>query len=63
MVSNLSVEKVLTKAGLAGADWDDPASVNTLFVSSTKFCPRTVPSDSDADDEYSAGVPASDDSD
>jgi hypothetical protein len=61
-------EKVLTKAGLAGVNWDDPASVNTLFVSSTKFWPCTVRSDSDADansdaDDYTAGAAASDDSD
>jgi hypothetical protein len=61
-------EKVLKKDGLAGADWDDPASVNTLYVASTKFWPRTVGSDSDADaysdaDDYAAGAAASDDSD
>jgi hypothetical protein len=61
-------EKVLTKAGLAGSDWDDPASVNALYVASTKFWPSTVHSDSDADvdsnaDNYAAGAAASDDSD
>jgi hypothetical protein len=44
-------EKVLNKGGLADSDWDDPASVNALFVASTKFWPRTVRSDSDADAE------------
>ena len=62
-------EKVLKKAGLAGADWDDPASVNALYVASTKFWPRTVRSDSDADadsdaDDYAADAAStSDDSD
>jgi hypothetical protein len=62
-------EKVLKKAGLAGADWDDPASVNALYVASTKFWPRTVRSDSDANadsdaDDYAAdAASASDDSD
>ena len=41
-------EKVLKKACLEGADWEEPASVNVLFVASTQFWPRTV-SDSDAD--------------
>ena len=65
----LKAEKVLERAGLAGADWDDPASVNALFVASTKFWPRTARSDSDADadadaDDYAAGAAyASDDSD
>ena len=44
----LKAEKVLERAGLAGADWDDPASVNTLYVASTKFWPHTVRSDRDA---------------
>jgi hypothetical protein len=59
-------EKVLKNAGLAGAEWDNPASVNALFVASTKFWPRTVHSDSDADsdaDDYAAVAAASDDSD
>jgi hypothetical protein len=62
-------EKVLKKAGLAGDDWDDPVSVNTLYMVSTKFSPRTVRSDSDADadsdaDDYATGpASASDDSD
>ena len=59
-------EKVFLRDGLAGADWNDPASVNALFVASTKFWPRTVGSDSDADsdaDDYAAGAAASDDSD
>ena len=30
-------EKVLTKAVLADADWDDPVSVIALFVTSTYF--------------------------
>jgi hypothetical protein len=50
-------------------DWDDPAFVNALFVVSTKFWPRTVRSDSDADayskvGDYAAGAAyVSDDSD
>jgi hypothetical protein len=42
-------EKVLKKAGLAGADWDNPDSVHALYAASTKFWPRTLRSDSDAD--------------
>ncbi len=59
-------KKVFKRAGLADADWNDPASVNTLFVASTKFWPRTVHSDSDADSDpydYAAGAAASADSD
>jgi hypothetical protein len=61
-------KKVFKRAGLAGADWNDPASVNALFVASTKVWPRTVHSDSDADadadaDDYAAGAAASADSD
>jgi len=61
-------EKVLKRAGLAGADCDDPASVNTLYVASTQFWPHTFHSDSDADansntDAYAAfAASASDDS-
>ena len=60
-------KKVFKRAGLAGADWNDPASVNALFEASTKVWPRTVHSDSDADadsdaDDYAAGAAASDDS-
>ena len=50
----LKAEKVLERAGLAGADWDDPASVNTLYVASTKFWPHTVRSDRDADADSDA---------
>jgi hypothetical protein len=32
-------EKVLKRDGLAGADWDDPASVNALYVASTNSGP------------------------
>ena len=59
-------DKVFKRAGLAGADWNDPASVNTLFVASTKFWPHKVRSDSDADsdaDDYASDAAASDDSD
>jgi hypothetical protein len=35
-------EKVLKKACLEGADWEEPSSVNILFVASTQFWPRTV---------------------
>jgi hypothetical protein len=41
-------EKVLKKAGITVTDWDDPASVNALYVASAKYWPRTVRSDSDA---------------
>ena len=62
-------EKVLKRTGLAGAECDDPASVNALYETSTKFWTRTVRSDSDADadseaDAYAAGATSeSDDSD
>jgi hypothetical protein len=48
-------EKVLKKAGLEGADWDEPESVNALYATSTKFWPRMVRSDSDADADSDAG--------
>jgi hypothetical protein len=46
-----------------GADWDDPASVNALYVASTKFWPRDADADSDADDYAAGAASASDDSD
>ena len=52
---------VLKKAGLTGSDWDDPASVNTLNMASTKFWPRTVRSDSDANADSDADAYAADD--
>jgi hypothetical protein len=59
-------EKVLKKAGLADTDWDNPDSVHALYAASTKFWPRTLRSDSDADsdaDDYAAGAASdSDDS-
>jgi hypothetical protein len=59
-------ETVLKRAGLAGTDWDKPASVIALYVASTKFWPFTVRSDSDADADYDYTAGAafeSDDSD
>jgi hypothetical protein len=52
-------EKVLKKDGLEGADWADPDSVPALYKASTKFLPRTLRSDSDADsdaDDYATGA-------
>jgi hypothetical protein len=62
-------QKVLRKAGLAGADWDEPTSVKALSSAAQKYFPRSVPSDSDpdvdADDDDDAAAAAfdSDDSD
>jgi hypothetical protein len=44
-------EKVLKKAGLEGADWEAPDSVHALSTASTKFLPRTLHSDRDADSD------------
>jgi hypothetical protein len=47
-------KKVLKKAGLEGADWEDPDSVHLLYKASTKFLPRTLRSNSDADSDADA---------
>jgi hypothetical protein len=44
-------EKVLKKAGLDCANWEDPDSVHAVYKASTKFLPRTLRSDSDADSD------------
>jgi hypothetical protein len=44
--------KVLRRAAcLAGAEWNEPASVTALFMSAQKHFPRSVPSDTDDDDD------------
>jgi hypothetical protein len=50
---------------LEGSNWEDPDSVPALYKATTKFWPRTVRSDSDADassaaDDSAAGADASD---
>jgi hypothetical protein len=57
--------KVLKKAGLEGSNWEDPDSVPAIYKATTKFWPRTVRSDCDADassaaDDSDAGADASD---
>jgi hypothetical protein len=47
-------EKVLKKAGLADSDWDNPDSVHALYAASTKYWPRTLRRDSNADSEADA---------
>ena len=42
--------KDLKKAGLKVSNWEDLDSVPTIYKATTKFWPRTVHSDSDAND-------------
>jgi hypothetical protein len=44
-------ETVLRRAGLADADWIEPAAVTALFMAAQKHFPRSVPSDTDYDDD------------
>ena len=46
------------RAGLAGADWNEPASVTALFMAAQKHFPSSVPSntDDDYDTDYDATV-------
>jgi hypothetical protein len=39
--------KVLRRAGLAGAEWNEPASVTALFMAAQRHFPRSAPSDTD----------------
>jgi hypothetical protein len=58
-------EKVLRRACLAGADWNEPAAVTALFMAAQKHFPSSVPSDTDDDDDTdydAAAVYESDDS-
>ena len=50
--------KVLHRAGLAGAEWNEPASVTSLFMASQKHFPSSVPSDTvdDDDTDYDAAA-------
>ena len=41
--------KVLRRAGLAGDEWNEPASVTALFMAAQKHFPSSVPSDTDDD--------------
>jgi hypothetical protein len=43
--------KVLRRASLAGAEWNEPASVTALFMAAQKHFPSSVPSDTDDDDD------------
>jgi hypothetical protein len=55
--------KVLRRAGLAGAEWNEPASVTALFMAAQKHFPSSVPSDTDDDNDtdYDAAAYKSDD--
>jgi hypothetical protein len=44
-------EKVLRKAGLAGAEWNAPATVTTLFAAAHPYFTYSVPCDSDTDQD------------
>ena len=44
-------EKFLRKAVLAGAEWNAPAAVTTLFAAAHPYFTESVPSDSDTDQE------------
>jgi hypothetical protein len=43
--------KVVRRAGLAGAEWNEPVSVTALFMAAQKHFPGSVPSDTDDDDD------------
>jgi hypothetical protein len=44
-------EKVLRKAGLAGAQWNAPAAVTALFAAAHPYFTDSVPCDSDTDQD------------
>jgi hypothetical protein len=44
-------EKVLRKAGLAGAEWNAPATVTALFAATHPYFTESVPCDSDTDQD------------
>jgi hypothetical protein len=56
-------DKVLRRAGLAGAEWSEPASVTALFMAAQKHFPKSVPSDTDDDDDTDYDVAAAYESD
>jgi hypothetical protein len=62
---DVKTEKVLKKADLVGADWDDPDSVPAIYTATTKFLPRMLRSDcaaeSAADDSAAGAASDSDD--
>jgi hypothetical protein len=43
--------KVLRRAGLTDSEWNEPASITVLFMSSQKHFPSSVPSDTDDDND------------
>jgi hypothetical protein len=43
--------KVLRRACLAGAEWNEPASVTALFMAAQKLFPDSAPSDTDDEDD------------
>jgi hypothetical protein len=55
--------KVLRRAGLAGTEWNEPASVTALFMASQKHLPGSVPSDTDDDDDTDYDAPTAYESD
>jgi hypothetical protein len=55
--------KVLRLADLAGAEWNEPASVTTLFMTAQKHFPSSVPSDTDNDDDTDKDAAAAYESD
>jgi hypothetical protein len=55
--------KVLRRAGLAGADWNEPASFTALFMAAQKHFPGSVPSDTDDDADTDYDVAAAYESD
>ena len=56
-------DKVLRRAGLAGAEWSEPASVTALFMAAQKHFPKSVPSDTDDDNDTDYDVAAAYESD
>ena len=52
----MCVGAVLRRAGLAGADWNEPAAVTALFMAAQKYFPGSVHSDTDTDDDYAAAA-------
>jgi hypothetical protein len=43
--------RVLCRAGLAGAEWNESTSVTALFMAAQKHFSGSVPSDTDDDDD------------
>jgi hypothetical protein len=55
--------KVLRRAGLAGSEWNEPASVTALFMVAQKHFLGSVPSDTNDDDDTDYDVSAAYESD